>query len=210
MPGTDLRTTAMKVNFEQTFGGGCDSDIQSLEAEAGIRFPPQYKEFLRDVNGGRPGGRDRLVTALDTIVILDVLFGLNVPSDFDIQYWHDFYCDDLPQWLIAVGADPFGNMFLLDLENKGVYYWDQVQLLNGTSSQENAFKVEGDLRDFLYGNFSGNETCFEPAISGPLGPKALESVWNIVSGHTAQEINRKVFIEFSGRDAIAFNRCPQR
>jgi hypothetical protein len=113
-----MRTTYDKVN---------DTDIDKLEADLGFALPLEYREFLKDHNGGLP---ENYLFVDDDDEIAVRFFGIGLGPEFD---YDDVLAtlqrleDRIPAGFMPIGADPGGNLVLLGTEGdrKGrVFYLD--------------------------------------------------------------------------------------
>jgi hypothetical protein len=110
--------------------GAAESTIQQLENELGHRLPEDYRRFLVQTNGGRPERARFAIQTLDgsTDSIVDWLLTLDIREQlYTIRKYRRMYEDRIPNGMIPIGCDPFGNLILLNIVAKDfgyVYFWD--------------------------------------------------------------------------------------
>jgi len=86
-----------------------------------------------------------------TEVLCDCLFGLNLQSGIDFQFWQCELADDLPKGSVAIGSDPGGAFFLL-LNERGilkVMYYDHAHQLSSSDDEGNTYDCDISLHDLL-------------------------------------------------------------
>lgn len=137
------------------FGKASPEMIKEFEQHIGFSLPEDYKQFLSEYNGGTAKVRYStfVVKDIDQIIPLDVLFGLGVIEELDLQYWNDEYRDDLLPNSIIIGHDPGSGMIVLinDPEIQGVYYWDHSFYFEESNEEENTYKIADSFRSFIEG-----------------------------------------------------------
>lgn len=135
------------------FGMATEETVRNFEQHIGFSLPDDYKQFLIEYNGGTPQVRYSTFTveALSEIIPLDVLYGLGIDSEMDLQDWNDEYRSDLLSNSIVIGRDPGTGMVVLinDAEIKGVFYWDQSLFFNQSNEEENVYKICDSFKEFI-------------------------------------------------------------
>jgi hypothetical protein len=96
--------------------------IERLERQVGP-LPDAYRNFLRQQDGGRLD--DNSEAAND-------IFGVGPDAPDWASLWQklDVYKGRLPEWLLPVAADEFGNLFAVSLrdDDRGtVWFWDHEE-----------------------------------------------------------------------------------
>ncbi|EMS70127.1 SMI1/KNR4 family protein [Ruminiclostridium cellobioparum] len=135
------------------FGMATEETVRNFEQHIGFSLPDDYKQFLIEYNGGTPQVRYSTFTveALSEIIPLDVLYGLGIDSEMDLQDWNDEYRSDLLSNSIIIGRDPGTGMVVLinDAEIKGVFYWDHSLFFNQSNEEENVYKICDSFQEFI-------------------------------------------------------------
>lgn len=135
------------------FGMATEETVRNFEQHIGFSLPDDYKQFLIEYNGGTPQVRYSTFTveALSEIIPLDVLYGLGIDSEMDLQDWNDEYRSDLLSNSIIIGRDPGTGMVVLinDAEIKGVFYWDHSLFFNQSNEEENVYKIYDSFQEFI-------------------------------------------------------------
>jgi SMI1-KNR4 cell-wall len=102
-----------------------EQDIQTLEVGLGYALPPNYRNFLKKFNGGRPEPDSVSFTNIETVVQCFFGFGLAIESSNILWNAELTYSDDEGLEIVPIGCDPFGDIFCLvvsDAEDKGVIF----------------------------------------------------------------------------------------
>src|SRR5690625_3092329 len=127
------------------FGKASEELIEELEELIGFLLPDEYKEFLREYNGGTSKVRYSkfFVKELKQEITLDVLYGIEVKRVFDLSVCFEEFEEDLLPNSLIIGDDPGSGLIVLmtDAENEGVYYWDHSFYFPQSSEEENTYKI---------------------------------------------------------------------
>jgi hypothetical protein len=94
-----------------------EDQLAQFEAGIGHCLPEDYRYFLVRCNGGHLGGRYGINT----------IGGFRKETDYSLVDNWNVYCDRIPDPLIWIMDDPFGNAICLCLAGKNagaVYHWD--------------------------------------------------------------------------------------
>jgi cell wall assembly regulator SMI1 len=93
--------------------------INRLEQRVGRPLPPEYRDYLREQDGGRLDNNSR---AINTI------FGIgDVPEWASMWDVLETYSERVPDWLLPVADDAFGNLYAVSLRNEdrgSVWFWN--------------------------------------------------------------------------------------
>ncbi|MEJ9231824.1 SMI1/KNR4 family protein [Peribacillus butanolivorans] len=138
------------------YGKGSQEAVNNFEKYVGFEIPADYKQFLLEYNGGTTTVQNCkfYVDALDTLVCLNVLYGLDLEEkELDLQKWHEENKKDLHKNCIIIGNDTYAGKILLiyNEEEKGVYFWDQGWYSDPSSQDENIYKVAESFKSFIEG-----------------------------------------------------------
>jgi cell wall assembly regulator SMI1 len=124
-------------------------DLDAFEQTLGKRLPRAYRDFLLAHNGGRP------VPAVIDIddcpsgaTEVQVLLGLTGPVESETLEWSwNAFRDRIPERLLPIADDPFGNLFCLSLEGNDagqVLFLDRYE-----ESESRPYFVAATFDDFL-------------------------------------------------------------
>ncbi|MBT2618892.1 MULTISPECIES: SMI1/KNR4 family protein [unclassified Bacillus (in: firmicutes)] len=137
--------------------------INNFERYVDFEFPPDYKQFLLENNEGTTSVQQGkfYVDALDTLVSLKVLYGIDVKEkELNLLKWHEEYKKDLHTNCIIIGSSDMcaGKILLINNdEEKGIYFWDQGWYSDPSSQDENIYKVAESFKSFIEGLKVSNE-----------------------------------------------------
>ena len=139
------------MTIHSPFGGAPEASLRRFERAHDLRLPTDYREFLKDFNGGVPEPRSVYVPASKQDIFVDILFGINSEQDFDLATWLLEYRDEMPAGFLIIGADPGGNLFLLADERagNGVFYWDHTFTFDPSTEAMNTYPVAASFTQFL-------------------------------------------------------------
>lgn len=106
-------------------GGLNESELLNLEKQLGIKLPKDYRDFLKQYNGGYPqpdgfdfsSGEDG--SSVDKFLAVSDATHESIIENFNI------YKDRIPENYFPIAKDPGGNLILVEVNNTGsnVYYW---------------------------------------------------------------------------------------
>ncbi|MCC5803760.1 SMI1/KNR4 family protein [Rossellomorea vietnamensis] len=135
------------------FGKASDESLEKLEELVGFSLPNDYKEFLKEYNGGTSKVRYSkfFVNDINQEIPLDVLYGIDVNSTFDLYECNEEFEEDMVPNSLIIGDDPGSGFIVLitDPENYGVYYWDHSFYFPQSSEDENTYKIADSFKDFM-------------------------------------------------------------
>jgi hypothetical protein len=108
-----------------------EADLFALEASLGSRLPDDYRQFVRDCNGGHVGGLLWFYGRTPTGEMADAgihhIGGLREESYLSLTWARDCYAGHIPDDLLWIMDDPFGNAICLCIrgESRGsIFFWD--------------------------------------------------------------------------------------
>ena len=147
-------------NFKKTVieprGKLTHKDIIDLETQLGFTLPDDYKEFLKENNGGYPDVNvDHsfyVEDANNEETGIEILYGYKTGADpADILLWMKEYGHKLPPKTVIIGND-YAHGFLLiccEGEDDGVYLWDHTYSFPTTNEDENTYYLCGTFSELI-------------------------------------------------------------
>jgi SMI1 / KNR4 family (SUKH-1) len=153
-----------------------DDAVRRIEQQLGHELPTDYRDFLLEVNGGRPArthrafmmqraGNHRDETTLDTLHSLD-----DPDEDHDLAAHQLFRREDYPENGLRIGYDAFGSALVLILSGP---HRGELWMLDGDSRPTGSNpRVEWfDRRDVwrLAGSFAEFMAGLRPLEDGSAG-----------------------------------------
>ena len=151
----------MKINGN---GKLDEKEIIKFEEKIGFKLPKDYKEFLREYNGGYPDPNYPLFTiyemSVEEIEEMGESTGLDYLFDIeDLSSWEKEYENDIPKKTILIGSGLFGLILLSENENmKGIYLWDTHWCITDIGDKDAAvdeelsfsiYKISNTFSEFL-------------------------------------------------------------
>lgn len=137
------------------FGTLSMQEIVRLEKEMHLNFPEEYKQFLMNKNGGVPEENylSTVIPSNGEEIVLGALLGINDNDNFDLESWCKEYGDELMESSLIIGTEYGSGLFVLICESDqaGVYFWDNGQELEGSSDEENVYKLATSFGAFISG-----------------------------------------------------------
>jgi hypothetical protein len=120
----------MEITERISASGASEDDIRALELRLGAVLPIDYRTFLAQVNGGRPKPCAFEGPTGDGSVV-HFFFTLDPGAPhYRLHRKIDTYTGRVPDKLLPIACDDFGNLILLDLGARSVgevYFWDHEQ-----------------------------------------------------------------------------------
>ncbi len=145
----------------KSFGKLEENEIIELEKKIKHRLPEDYREFLRNNNGGTT---DCELICFDTEnikegIALDVLYGINLSKSLCIEQWCEEYSTDLLEDMIIIGhAVETGIILLVNRDDwKGIYFWDNALDYENSTEDKCMYKIADTFSEFLNGLYSCEE-----------------------------------------------------
>ncbi|MBC6315403.1 SMI1/KNR4 family protein [Listeria grandensis] len=137
------------------FGTLSMQEITRLEKGLYLNFPEDYKQFLMNKNGGVPEENylSMVIPSHGEEIVLGALLGINENDNFDLESWYKEYSDELMESSLIIGTEYGSGLFVLICEGnqEGVYFWDNGQGLEGSSDEENVYKLATSFSAFVSG-----------------------------------------------------------
>jgi len=114
----DDKVMRMATIRKQPFGPADLSDLETFEAQLPAALPPDYRAFLLEANGAQVEACDEF-SEVPGGTCVETLFGLHEGHPHTrLDYVSEAVSDDLPETLLLIGSDPYGNYFALDLVDR--------------------------------------------------------------------------------------------
>lgn len=127
-----------------------EGDVEQLEAELRLIFPPAYRAFLLRYNGGYPNPnafeRESNNRKGRQLSMVADFFGIE-----DLRLYREMLIDRMPENLMPVACDSGGNMIVVSVAGKDVghvYFWDHNRETE-PPSYSNVYKAAPDFQSFL-------------------------------------------------------------
>jgi hypothetical protein len=115
------------VTWSDGVGKAKESEIAKVEKAFGIRFPDDYRTFVKTQRGGTPSPQVVKIQGRRSPGVLSSLLNF-VPGDDDyILENHDWIKDRLATGVIPIAGDPAGNYICFDFGGKGdpkIVWWE--------------------------------------------------------------------------------------
>ena len=117
--------------FSNGYGHVSAATVNAAEKRLGVKFPSDYKRFLRTTNGGCPKPDCFLVPERGPALV-GILYGVRserTHADLEYEQKQATLWDPLPPGFVAIGHDPGGNRLLMATLGKDtgqVFFWDKV------------------------------------------------------------------------------------
>jgi hypothetical protein len=141
------------ISFHGTHPGLSDEDIATLEATYSAKLPEDYREFLKQYNGGQPDprrvsfeekGQTRSVEVFQLRGVHSGAHSLNALIDTNLTR--------IVSGMLPIGDDGQKNLFLIRTQEPhlgAIYFWDH----DGQElppSQENIYLIATSFTNFLH------------------------------------------------------------
>ena len=142
----------MKING---FGAATEDECERFEKETGFNMPLDYRNFIKEYNGGIPLENDNFIMleGTDESIMLDVLFGIGdkIEEDFNIITWIEEFKGQIPNTVIPIGSEVGGGIILLSVsqKRKGVFFWDFEFGLAGSNEWNCLYKIADTFAEFI-------------------------------------------------------------
>ncbi|AGA28933.1 SMI1/KNR4 family protein [Singulisphaera acidiphila] len=143
----------MEITERISTGGASEDDIRSLERRIGVDLPVDYRTFLAKENGGRPRPTAFEGPNGDGSVV-HFFFTLDPnASHYRLHEKIDTYAGRIPEGLLPIACDDFGNLVLLDVGAKSVgaiYFWDhEEENMDGDPFWDNISFISASFAEFV-------------------------------------------------------------
>lgn len=153
----------MIIKNSNKYGVLSEEILRRFEFQVGALLPEQFREFLLQHNGGKPIPSDFKISNDDGSSLHHV-YGLHGGPDYsNIAGVHNVFKDRIPNELLAIADDPFGNQICIGIKKKylgKIYFWDHEKesrffKFKGTTLLANTFdEFLGNLYEYVDPNES--------------------------------------------------------
>ncbi|HEX8657621.1 MAG TPA: SMI1/KNR4 family protein [Hymenobacter sp.] len=134
------------------YGHASEAEIEALEKTLTFSLPEDYREFLKQHNGGRSEDQIFFVQDLQQDLLMHVFYGINNPAKtLNVAFWTEEFKEDLEESALIFGKEPGGGMLLYITagENRGVYFWDHSHFFPESDEEEgNTYFMADSFADF--------------------------------------------------------------
>jgi cell wall assembly regulator SMI1 len=135
-----------------------DAELDAVETRLGLKFPNEYRSFLKKWNGGRPVPKVFSFTERGHVTESPIAWFFAVYDgqyeNFEREYrTYKVIAKRLPENLIPIARDSFGNLICISsggAENGSIVFWDHERE-GKQADYENCSLIAGSLDDFLQG-----------------------------------------------------------
>jgi cell wall assembly regulator SMI1 len=109
------------------------SDVDALEKEMRVKFPEPYRAFLIAYHGGRPTPSNFFPVIHGRVTPMRIHFFLGIYDDLnscDLRWNFNTLKGRIPNKVIPIASDEFGNRFCLDLRSRvtsPVLFWNHEE-----------------------------------------------------------------------------------
>jgi hypothetical protein len=139
--------------FAHSFNPASEAELKTVEQRLGVRFPKDYRKFLRDINGGSPTPACFAVPQCGPALV-DMFYGIHTQrTHADLEYEREeaTQWEPLPEGFVVIGHDPGNSLLLIGTlkDDAGkVYFWDRVGFWTRKDGR-NTFLVAQSFAAFL-------------------------------------------------------------
>jgi len=127
-----------------------EMNVEDFEKVIGFSLPTDYRDFLVEKNGGVFA--DALIKPeVPGELLIDCLFGLGLPDQLSLEFWHDEFKSEIPENSLIIGSDAGGGFLLLCTEvgSSPVYYYDHSYLFSSSCDDQNTYLISKSFSELL-------------------------------------------------------------
>ncbi len=141
----------MEFRKRNEYGAIDEKHIVEFEKDNGVTLPNDYKEFLKEYNGGEPV--NKILPKPNTTI--QYVYGMvEEPSWASLFKAIDTFQNRIPSWYVPIANDDGGNLIIMNLyeESRGVIaFWDHENECEGDADQyfENLTLVANSFTEFV-------------------------------------------------------------
>ncbi|RCV85961.1 SMI1/KNR4 family protein [Billgrantia montanilacus] len=156
----------MELEIKGGYGASAPNDIEMLEKKLCAELPKEYREFLKENNGGVPVPGffdffDKNKGAEDTSDVNRFL-SVGVKQYGSIEKYLEVYSGRVPAEYLPIAHDSGGNLILIKLLGSvvgGVFFWDhEYEADIGVGPGEaNIYYISKNFDEFLNGLYEIEE-----------------------------------------------------
>lgn len=142
------------MEIQNEFDPITEQDLLSFEKGIDLKLPEDYKEFIIRNNGGYPTLTKFLFTDTrgnPSESLVDYFFPVGTDFMYNVGALYDFMKseDRLPNGMLPIAYDPFGNMVCISLSGEAhgsVYFWDHELEFE----ENNLSIIANSFSDFIF------------------------------------------------------------
>jgi hypothetical protein len=119
-----------KVKWSDGEGKAKESEIVKVETKLGIRFPEDYRNFVKNSRGGTPSPQEVKIEGRKSPGVFEQLLNFIPDDDNYILENYDWIKDRLAPGLVPIASDPGGNYIAFHFKGKGeptVVWWEHEE-----------------------------------------------------------------------------------
>lgn len=135
------------------FGSTKAEMIKKYEELIKMKLPEDYKLFLMETNGGSFSDIHHTfyVTELEKEFPIDVLFGLQLNRNLDLEFWFKEYKEYLVECSAIIGDSLGVGLIVMIWEDdwKGIFLWDHCLALEQSTEEDCIYRIADDFDSFL-------------------------------------------------------------
>jgi hypothetical protein len=135
-------------------GNASDDKIAAFQARQAITLPDDYKQFLRETNGGIVAKQkfDFIEGRRKTDSRATKFYGVDLGPYDDIDFQLSLVEGRIPEETIPVAHDDLGNLVCLVVLGKSVgqvFFWDHEKESGGRPTYKNMYKIADSFTAFI-------------------------------------------------------------
>lgn len=123
-------------------------DLKSFEQTHNITLPKEYKDFLRNYNGGYPNlGNYKISNELGESIV-NIFYGIGSMYD-NLEKKVDIFDEILELGFIPIADDPAGNQICIGISKEfygQIYHWAHEEEQEG---MKNMYYLSNNFNEFL-------------------------------------------------------------
>ncbi|BDR57651.1 SMI1/KNR4 family protein [Xylocopilactobacillus apicola] len=146
------------MNILNTNGVISEKDIENFEKKIGRILPKEYRDFLKEYNGGTLESKNvfcfydknREKKDKSTLRLLGYLGKKNRSDTDHLSYLYGMFSQRMPKGYIPIGRDPGGNLILINLDSGKIYFWDhEFEPEEDELDTRNIYYINDGFNDFI-------------------------------------------------------------